>query len=111
MPLVKVKPTSPGRRALVKVVIAGGTGQVGTALARALRSDGHQVVVLSRRAVGVGLVSWDGERLGPWAREIDGSDVAGMRSTAHDVWRAHEDTDASLMQATRGFHRGGKFRH
>jgi uncharacterized protein len=59
----------------VKVVIPGGTGQVGTALGRALRGDGHEVVVLTRRAGGVGLVSWDGERLGPWAREIDGSDV------------------------------------
>jgi uncharacterized protein (TIGR01777 family) len=59
----------------VKVVIPGGTGQVGTALRRALRSDGHEVVVLTRRAAGQGQVFWDGERLGPWAREVDGSDV------------------------------------
>jgi uncharacterized protein (TIGR01777 family) len=59
----------------VKVVIPGGTGQVGTALRRALRCDGHEVVVLTRRPAGDGQVLWDGERLGPWAREIDGSDV------------------------------------
>jgi uncharacterized protein len=59
----------------VKVVIPGGTGQVGMALRRALRSAGHEVVLLTRRAAGDGLVSWDGERLGPWASEIDGSDV------------------------------------
>jgi uncharacterized protein (TIGR01777 family) len=59
----------------VKVVIPGGTGQVGAALGRALRGDGHEVVVLTRRAAGAGQVSWDGERLGPWAREVDGSDV------------------------------------
>ena len=59
----------------MKVVIPGGTGQVGTALRRALRSDGHEVVVLTRRAAGEGQVFWDGERLGPWAREVDGSDV------------------------------------
>jgi uncharacterized protein len=59
----------------VKVVLPGGTGQVGTALRRALRADGHEVVVLTRRAGGEGQVSWDAERLGPWAREIDGSDV------------------------------------
>ena len=59
----------------MKVVIPGGTGQVGTALGRALRRDGHQVVVLTRRAAGDGQVRWDGERLGPWAREVDGSDV------------------------------------
>lgn len=59
----------------MKVVIPGGSGQVGTALGRALRSAGHEVVVLTRRAAAAGQVVWDGERLGPWAREIDGSDV------------------------------------
>jgi uncharacterized protein len=59
----------------VKVVIPGGTGQVGTALARALRGDGHEVVMLTRRPAGDGQVRWDGERLGPWAAELDGSDV------------------------------------
>ena len=59
----------------MKVVIPGGTGQVGAALGRMLRGQGHQVVVLTRRAGGEGQVSWDGERLGPWAREVDGSDV------------------------------------
>ena len=59
----------------MKVVIAGGTGQVGSALGRVLRSGGHEVVVLTRRAAGEGQVSWDGERLGPWARDVDGSDV------------------------------------
>ena len=32
----------------MKIVIAGGTGQVGTVLARAFQADGHDVVVLSR---------------------------------------------------------------
>jgi uncharacterized protein len=59
----------------VKVVIPGGTGQVGTALGRVLRSDGHQVVVLTRQPAEEGQVSWDGERLGSWAREVDGCDV------------------------------------
>ena len=59
----------------MKVVIPGGTGQVGTALGRMLRSDGHEVVVLTRRPAGDGQVFWDGERLGPWAREVDGCDV------------------------------------
>jgi uncharacterized protein (TIGR01777 family) len=59
----------------VKVVIPGGTGQVGTALGRVLRSDGHEVVVLTRQPAEEGQVFWDGERLGPWAREVDGCDV------------------------------------
>lgn len=61
----------------MKVVIPGGSGQVGTILARAFDRDGHDVVVLSRRH-GVRpwrVVPWDGATLGPWASEIDGCDV------------------------------------
>ena len=61
----------------MRIVIPGGSGQVGTVLARAFHGDGHDVVVLSRRC-GVRpwrVVEWDGETLGAWQREIDGSDV------------------------------------
>jgi uncharacterized protein len=33
----------------MKVVIPGGSGQVGAILARALHADGHDVVVLTRQ--------------------------------------------------------------
>jgi uncharacterized protein (TIGR01777 family) len=61
----------------VKVVIPGGSGQVGQILARALAGEGHEVVVLSRAgASGVGrAVPWDGRRIGPWAAELDGADL------------------------------------
>ena len=63
----------------MKVVIPGGTGQVGTLLARALTADGHEVVVLSRGAAAGGeawrVAPWDGETVGAWAREVDGADV------------------------------------
>ncbi|UOB07744.1 DUF1731 domain-containing protein [Streptomyces sp. HP-A2021] len=59
----------------MKIVIPGGTGQVGTVLKRALSAAGHDVVVLSRHARQQGEVHWDGATLGPWAGEIDGSDV------------------------------------
>jgi uncharacterized protein len=61
----------------VKIVIPGGSGQVGTVLARAFHNDGHDVVVLSRR-LGVRpwrIVAWDGATLGNWQNEIDGCDV------------------------------------
>ena len=35
----------------MKVVIPGGSGQVGTILARAFQEDGHDVVILSRGRV------------------------------------------------------------
>ncbi|MGC0208779.1 epimerase [Streptomyces levis] len=59
----------------MKFVMPGGTGQVGTVLRRALSAAGHEVVVLSRRPAGEGEVYWDGASPGPWAEEIDGSDV------------------------------------
>ncbi|WP_217133890.1 TIGR01777 family oxidoreductase [Streptomyces sp. AC558_RSS880] len=59
----------------MKIVIPGGTGQVGTVLKRALTTAGHEVVVLTRRPTGPGEVHWDGETPGPWTEVIDGSDV------------------------------------
>ena len=61
----------------MKVVIPGGSGQVGTILARAFQKDGHDVVVLSRRpdARPWRVVPWDGATLANWQSEIDGCDV------------------------------------
>jgi uncharacterized protein (TIGR01777 family) len=59
----------------MKIVIPGGTGQVGTILHRAFADAGHEVVIVSRRPSAEGHVAWDGETLGEWADVIDGSDV------------------------------------
>ncbi len=61
----------------MKIVIPGGTGQVGTLLARAFSADGHEVVVLSRNPGKAPwrVVGWDAATLGDWAAELDGADV------------------------------------
>jgi uncharacterized protein (TIGR01777 family) len=61
----------------MKIVIPGGSGQVGTILARAFHNGGHDVVVLSRQPQRSlwRVVAWDGANLGDWQREIDGCDV------------------------------------
>jgi uncharacterized protein (TIGR01777 family) len=61
----------------MKIVIPGGSGQVGTLLARALHADGHDVVILSRRPAvrPWRVVPWDGATLADWQTEIDGSDA------------------------------------
>ena len=61
----------------MRIVIPGGSGQVGTVLARAFHADGHEVVVLSRgaREAPWRVVEWDGKTPGDWAREVDGADV------------------------------------
>jgi len=61
----------------MKIVIPGGSGQVGTVLARAFARDGHEVVVLSRRlrAEHWRTMAWDGVTVGAWAQELDGADA------------------------------------
>jgi len=61
----------------MKIVIPGGSGQVGTVLARAFHAAGDEVVVLSRRVERQPwrVIVWDGRTAGDWVREIDGCDV------------------------------------
>lgn len=61
-----------------RIVIPGGSGQVGTLLARAFAAEGHDVVILSRSGATSGpgrAVAWDGRTLGAWAAELDGADL------------------------------------
>jgi uncharacterized protein (TIGR01777 family) len=68
---------SDERRPVMKVIIPGGSGQVGTILARAFHDDGHEVVVLARSTYYAPwrVRPWDGRTLGDWADEVDGADV------------------------------------
>lgn len=61
----------------MKVVIPGGSGQVGTLLARSFQADGHEVVVLSRgpQSAPWRVVGWDAATVGDWAREFEGADA------------------------------------
>ena len=61
----------------MRIVLPGGTGQVGTLLARAFHADGHDVVVLSRRPTSAPwrVAAWDPRMVGPWVSELDGADV------------------------------------
>jgi uncharacterized protein (TIGR01777 family) len=61
----------------MKIILAGGSGQVGRVLARAFHRDGHQVIVLSRKPVTEAWTTamWDGRTLGPWTHALEGADV------------------------------------
>ncbi|MDL4813395.1 TIGR01777 family oxidoreductase [Actinomadura opuntiae] len=59
----------------MKLVIPGGSGQVGTILERAFTGAGHDVVVLTRRPEFERELAWDGRSLGPWADAVDGADA------------------------------------
>lgn len=61
----------------MNILIAGGSGQVGTILARSFQADGHQASVLSRKADATPYrtVAWDARTLGDWTNEIEKADV------------------------------------
>jgi len=85
----------------MKVVIPGGSGQVGTILARALGDAGHEVVVLSRqsRPAPWRVVHWDGETPGEWCGEIDGADVrVGLRYLAVPLVRSGASTIIDVLE-------------
>jgi uncharacterized protein (TIGR01777 family) len=61
----------------MKIIIAGGSGHVGTFLARAFHDEGHHVVVLARKSYEAKwpVVLWDGRNVGPWKDELERADV------------------------------------
>lgn len=102
----------------MKVVLPGGTGQVGTVLARAFHAAGDEVVVLSRRPAPNGTTPWrvaawdartaDGTvrgALGPWAAEVDGADVvvnlAGRSVNCRYTAANRREIIASRVESTR----------
>lgn len=61
-----------------RVVIAGGSGLIGRALAADLAAAGQEVLILSRRggespAAGCRVEIWDGRSPGSWAASVDGA--------------------------------------
>lgn len=58
----------------MKVVIPGGTGQIGGFLARWFRGRGDEVVILGR-SVPEPHLRWDARSDGPWFDAIDGADL------------------------------------
>ena len=91
----------------MKVVIPGGSGQVGTILARYFHANGHDVVVLSRRPESRPwrVVQWDGATAGSWRRQIDGCDVvinlAGRSVNCRYTAANRREILQSRLQSTR----------
>jgi uncharacterized protein len=91
----------------MKYVIPGGTGQIGSLLARAFVADGHDVVILGRHPAPTPgrFVSWDGVTLGDWAAEIDGADVvvnlAGRNVNCRYSARRRREIFDSRIDSTR----------
>jgi uncharacterized protein len=62
----------------MKIIIAGGTGQIGQLLCHVFGAKGNDIVILSRSngsAPGARSVRWNGNSTSAWVNELDGADV------------------------------------
>jgi len=61
----------------LRIVLPGGSGQVGRVLARYFQNRGHHVTVLTRGPYTAPwqTVHWDGLHVGPWTEHLEGADV------------------------------------
>src|SRR4051812_203485 len=93
-----------------KMILAGGSGFLGRALAKHFRVLGWEIIVLTRspkeRDSGVREVAWDARSVGEWAREIEGAEVL-INLTGRSVdWRYAAETRweiiASRVDSPRG---------
>jgi uncharacterized protein len=91
----------------MKIVIPGGSGQIGTLLARAFHARRDEVVVLSRFVAPAPwrVAAWDGRTLGKWTAELDGADVvinlAGRNVNCRYTTKRREEIMASRVNSTR----------
>jgi uncharacterized protein len=82
----------------MKIVIAGGSGQIGKALVTELTARRHIVIVLSRDAYHtpvsdkIKIIKWDGRTPGDWCKAIENTDVIinlSGASIANGRWTGH----------------------
>lgn len=84
-----------------RIVIAGGSGFLGSNLARCLTGAGCDVVVLSRTPRSAESVCrqvfWDGRTLGDWVRELDGATaLVNLAGRSVDCIKTPENCDEIL---------------
>lgn len=92
-----------------RIVIPGGSGFLGQALATRLVGRGDEVVILSRdegqQVEGTRIVVWDAESIGPWASELDGADaivhLTGRRVDVRGTKRNIDELISSRVQPVR----------
>jgi uncharacterized protein (TIGR01777 family) len=97
MTAASVKPQS-------RIVIAGGSGFIGSALASRYVEQGHDVVVLTRNAEartdGVREVAWNGRTAGDWAKELDGA-AAVVNVTGRSINARHTEKNRREIISSR----------
>ncbi len=87
-----------------KIILAGGSGFIGSALAREFSRRGHEVVVLTRspreRNDGAREVAWDAENIGAWAEQLEGA-MAVINLTGKNINCPHTPENLRGITASR----------
>ncbi len=88
----------------MKIVIAGGTGFLGSALASAFRADSHDVTILTRRPRQAGDVAWDpAAASGEWFATVDEADVViNLAGEPLDAGRWTASRKAAILESRVG---------
>ncbi len=92
-----------------KIILAGGAGYLGRALAQHFLNDGFEVVTLSRKTFdalpGERIGLWDGKSLGPWTRELENTvaliNLAGRTVNCRYTPTNRKEMMESRVQSTR----------
>jgi hypothetical protein len=90
----------------LRIVLPGGSGQVGQALALHFQQQGHHVTVLTRSPFTASwqTVHWDGRTPGPWIEALDGADVcvnlAGRSVNCRYTRRNRAEIYSSRIEST-----------
>jgi hypothetical protein len=97
----------------LRIVLPGGSGQVGRMLARFFQERGHHVTVLTRGPYTAPwqTVYWDGIQLGPWVETLEGADVCihlsgrsvNCRYTARNRRELHDSRIGPTLLLHRAF--------
>ncbi len=85
----------------MRVIILGGTGELGTILSRAFHHAGQDVVAISRGAAQTPWrsVQWDATTHGPWCAELDGADVVINLAGRSVNCRYNDSNRQQIMQS------------
>jgi len=95
----------------LRIVLPGGSGQVGRMLASFFQERGHHVTVLTRGPYTAPwqTVFWDGRQLGPWVETLEGADVcihlSGRSVNCRYTARNRRELYESRIGTTRLLHR------
>ena len=93
----------------MKIIIAGGTGFVGSTVVEFLLSQGHEVIVLTRQypqdrsssLTTARRVHWDGKTLGEWCSVLEGADAVINFSGANISARRWTRLYKTILRDTR----------